>query len=336
MKLLITFILGAALTCAQSQQAVRRFKGSVNPGVVRGSGYGDVYVNTTTSTLYICTNPTTFCNGISVGNWVSTGTSPTTTAGDMIKRGASSDERLPVGSEGALLGVISGIPAYTNVSNINMDANYLYANTASPGDNTRKLATTSFVKALGDLKANLTDLVSLGTANQVAAVNGVATLGVYKTLTAGSGMSISHSDSAITLSTTGGSSSRYLTFNMTNGGSALVYGYFLESHYVDVSCNLDLATVEAQFWGAGGGATGSFAPQILIEPYYTSGSPSGTLISPGSFGLSSTHAYRISGTSTMTTAGWTVAIPAGSFVYALNSSGASGVIAATITLKCTP
>lgn len=42
------------------------------------------------------------------------GSSPTTTAGDLIKRGASADERLAIGTEGQVLTVVSGAPAWAD------------------------------------------------------------------------------------------------------------------------------------------------------------------------------------------------------------------------------
>lgn len=45
-----------------------------------------------------------------------TGGSPTTTAGDMIVRGASVDEALAVGSDGEVLTVVSGVPAWAAAS----------------------------------------------------------------------------------------------------------------------------------------------------------------------------------------------------------------------------
>lgn len=44
--------------------------------------------------------------------------SPTTTAGDLVVRGAQADERLPVGSEGQALLVSGGAPAWRDVSSI--------------------------------------------------------------------------------------------------------------------------------------------------------------------------------------------------------------------------
>ena len=49
------------------------------------------------------------------GGWTTLGLStPTTTLGDLIRRGASADERLPVGSEGQTLQVVSGEPAWAD------------------------------------------------------------------------------------------------------------------------------------------------------------------------------------------------------------------------------
>jgi hypothetical protein len=36
---------------------------------VRGSGYGDVYIRTSNSNIYFCTNPSANCNGVSAGQW---------------------------------------------------------------------------------------------------------------------------------------------------------------------------------------------------------------------------------------------------------------------------
>jgi len=44
--------------------------------------------------------------------------SPTTTAGDMIVRGATEDERLPVGNEGDQLMIVGGVPAYQPKSTV--------------------------------------------------------------------------------------------------------------------------------------------------------------------------------------------------------------------------
>lgn len=46
--------------------------------------------------------------------WITIVTSPTTTQGDIIFRGASTDDRLPIGSENQLLTVQSGLPVWAN------------------------------------------------------------------------------------------------------------------------------------------------------------------------------------------------------------------------------
>lgn len=49
------------------------------------------------------------------------GSSPTTTLGDIIYRGASADQRLAIGSDGQVLKVVSGVPAWATDSTISID-----------------------------------------------------------------------------------------------------------------------------------------------------------------------------------------------------------------------
>ena len=48
----------------------------------------------------------------------SSGASPTDQEGDLIYRGASADERLPIGSEGQALIVVDGIPQWQGLAKI--------------------------------------------------------------------------------------------------------------------------------------------------------------------------------------------------------------------------
>ena len=84
-------------------------------GRIVGAGGGAATLDelTDVSTAGADANDVLAVNGTS---WTPTapggGASPTTTAGDLIVRGASADERLPIGSAGQVLTVVSGQPAW--------------------------------------------------------------------------------------------------------------------------------------------------------------------------------------------------------------------------------
>ena len=90
-KILIPIILGVSLHAQVYQRnPATIFRSAGTPGSIPGSRYGDVYVNTTSSTTYTCTNPTSFCNGVSAGNWVQAVATPGGSSGQVQINNAGS------------------------------------------------------------------------------------------------------------------------------------------------------------------------------------------------------------------------------------------------------
>lgn len=57
---------------AGQTQYIKKFQGVGAPGTILQSRYGDIYINTSTSSPYICTDIASYCSGVSAGEWVLT------------------------------------------------------------------------------------------------------------------------------------------------------------------------------------------------------------------------------------------------------------------------
>ena len=126
--------------------------------------------------------------------------SPTSTAGDLIYSDGTNNLRLPVGSAGQVLTVVTGEPAWSTLSSA--------AVTTFSGDTTGLTPSTptSGPIVLGgslNIVNGGTGLSSLGTANQIFGMNAAGTAAEYKTLTAGTGMSVINTANTVTFNNTG-------------------------------------------------------------------------------------------------------------------------------------
>lgn len=76
-RILIPLILGISLRAQVTQRSPATvFRGAGAPGSIPASRFGDIYVNTSSSVTYICTDPTSSCSGVSTGEWVLSSGSP--------------------------------------------------------------------------------------------------------------------------------------------------------------------------------------------------------------------------------------------------------------------
>jgi len=126
--------------------------------------------------------------------------SPTTTTGDLIYNNGTSNVRLPVGTAGQVLTVVTGEPTWqtpppTGVTSFKTTLSGL----------TPSVATTGAVSLDGTLGVTSggTGLSSFGTADQFLSMNAGATAFEYKTISAGTGISVTPGVGVLTIANTG-------------------------------------------------------------------------------------------------------------------------------------
>ena len=125
---------------------------------------------------------------------------PTTTLGDLIYNNGTSNVRLPIGTAGQVLTVVTGEPTWetpppTGVTSFQTSLSGL----------TPSVATTGAVTLAGTLgmSSGGTGLSTLGTANQFLSMNAGATALEYKTISAGTGISVTPGVGVLTIANTG-------------------------------------------------------------------------------------------------------------------------------------
>jgi hypothetical protein len=125
---------------------------------------------------------------------------PTTTLGDLIYNNGTSNVRLPIGTAGQLLTVVTGEPTW-----VNAPATGVTSFSAGTTGFTPNTATTGAVTLAGSLNIvnGGTGLSSLGSANQIFGMNAAGTAAEYKTLTAGTGISVTNGVGVVTIANTG-------------------------------------------------------------------------------------------------------------------------------------
>jgi hypothetical protein len=136
-----------------------------------------------------------------------------TTAGEVVSTAALTDGQILIGDTGGVpvVGTITGgtgITVTNGAGTITIDVdNTELVTSFSAGTTgfTPNIATTGAVTLAGTLNVanGGTGLTALGSANTVLGVNAAGTLSEYKTLTAGTGMSVVHGAGVVTFNNTG-------------------------------------------------------------------------------------------------------------------------------------
>lgn len=143
--------------------------------------------------------------------------SPLTTAGDTLYYNGTHNARLAIGTTGQILTVVAGVPGWTTIST--------EAVTSFSGGTTGltpNSPTTGDVVLAGSLNIvnGGTGLTSLGSGNQVFGMNAAGTAAEYKTLTAGTGMSVdTTTPGVVTFNNTGVTS-----VALVDGSTSPIYG----------------------------------------------------------------------------------------------------------------
>jgi hypothetical protein len=195
-----------------------------------------------------------------------------------------------LGSEGGILGVLSSALAYSNVSKVKMDADYLYSSSPGASDITKKVATTEWV--VGQLLPN-------GTANYVAAMKSDATAPAYKQLV-GTLASFVHTNTSITVKP-----AQFLEWTFVGLSNSVLVATTGIEKTIQTGCTIDEVSYQADVAGT---------VALEVQRSAASGSPSFSTIS-ATTGLT---ASRYATVSSFT--GWTTAVPSTS-VLRVNITG---------------
>ena len=135
--LLVAGWLASPVPAQTTGGTIRKFFGSGTPGSIVASRWGDIYINTATSTAYICSDTVAFCSGVASGEWVAAASSGGT--GDV--QGGSS-----LTTAGAIPFVASSATLTQNGTRLFWDnTNFrLGINTATPSQNLHVVGTALF------------------------------------------------------------------------------------------------------------------------------------------------------------------------------------------------
>lgn len=126
--------------------------------------------------------------------------SPATTVGDIIYNNGTSNIRLPVGTAGQILTVVTGEPTWSNPP-----ATGVTSFSAGTTGLTPSTPTTGAVVLGGilDVANGGTGIAALGSANTFLGVNAAGTASEYKVVSSGTGINVVHTAGAITINNTG-------------------------------------------------------------------------------------------------------------------------------------
>ena len=152
-KILIPIILGLSLHAQVYQRNIGTgFRSSGAPGTILASRYGDIYIDTAASNVYVCTDPASYCSGVTAGEWVLTsGSGGGGGAGTVTSVGLSlpaifTISGSPVTGSGTLTGTLtsqsanllfaspsgsSGTPSFRALTALDLPATVVQTNTAN-------------------------------------------------------------------------------------------------------------------------------------------------------------------------------------------------------------
>lgn len=152
-KILIPIILGISLHAQVYQRNIGTgFRSTGAPGSILASRYGDIYIDTSASNVYVCTDPASYCSGVTAGEWVLTsgsgggGGAGTVTSVALSLPGIFSVSGSPVTGSGTLTGTLvsqsanllfaapsgsSGTPSFRALTALDLPVTVVQTNTAN-------------------------------------------------------------------------------------------------------------------------------------------------------------------------------------------------------------